>query len=220
MAALCARTAAGSCSAHRHAHQSACGRSGNASPCRSIPAGAAGIRLVYRPQPAHRFTVRTRCARARPEQPWGHCNRQAAPCQSCSRAAAAPATTPRNPAVSCQSAGFVDSIVAAQTSSSIAGWTWPAAWLVAVVQCRRRAVAFRPLLLVRDACRDVIELLATRRCHDDCAADVHTMVADAGIWLKGEYHARLQHGLTLARSIGADEGHIEICLLLIDLGAA
>src|SRR5262245_32451034 len=112
------------------------------------------------------------------------------------------------------------SIVAAQTSSSIASWTWPAAWLVAVCSAATGSLPFAHLLLVRDACRDVIELLTTSRRHDDCAPDVHTMVADAGIWLKREHHARLQHGLTLARGIGADERHIEICLLLIDLGAA
>src|SRR5262249_53756454 len=37
------------------------------------------------------------------------------------------------------------------------------------------------LLLVRDACRDVIELLAARRCYDDGATNVHTVVADTGI---------------------------------------
>src|SRR3979409_2372438 len=84
---------------------------------------------------------------------------------------------------------------------------------------RHRPLPSPHLLLVRNACRDVIELLATRRCHDDCASDVHTVIADAGIWLEGEHHARLQHGLTLARGIGADERHIEVCLLLIDLGA-
>ena len=89
-----------------------------------------------------------------------------------------------------------------------------------IVQYRHQPLPYTHLLLVRDTCRDVVELLATRRCHDDCAADVHTMVADAGIWLEREHHARLQHGLTLARGIGADERHIEVCLLLIDLGAA